>query len=81
MKGTAIEINAVLGRRLTCKHQITYEGHLDEMPAGFQPSAPADTTDILQYEGKTTVYVVIVCLVAASGGALFGYDLGITGAA
>ncbi|KAI5064139.1 hypothetical protein GOP47_0020809 [Adiantum capillus-veneris] len=28
---------------------------------------------------KTTAYVVLVCLTAASGGLLFGYDLGISG--
>ncbi|KAI4328610.1 hypothetical protein L6164_020948 [Bauhinia variegata] len=32
-----------------------------------------------QYEGKVTVYVLITCFVAAMGGLLFGYDLGITG--
>ncbi|TKY69075.1 Sugar transport protein 10 [Spatholobus suberectus] len=32
-----------------------------------------------QYEGKVTAFVIITCLVAAMGGFLFGYDLGITG--
>ena len=32
-----------------------------------------------QYEGKITVYVVLACIVAASGGLLFGYDVGISG--
>lgn len=32
-----------------------------------------------QYHGKLTVYVVFVALMAASGGLLFGYDLGVTG--
>nr|KYP42126.1 Sugar transport protein 10 [Cajanus cajan] len=32
-----------------------------------------------QYEGKVTTFVIITCLVAAMGGLLFGYDLGITG--
>ena len=29
-----------------------------------------------QYEAKITPAVIIICLVAASGGLLFGYDLG-----
>ncbi|CAI8592684.1 unnamed protein product [Vicia faba] len=32
-----------------------------------------------QYEGKVTMFVLVTCLVAAMGGLLFGYDLGITG--
>lgn len=31
------------------------------------------------YEGKVTGFVIITCLVAASGGLLFGYDIGISG--
>ncbi|GAA0157606.1 secondary carrier transporter [Lithospermum erythrorhizon] len=32
-----------------------------------------------QYEGKVTLYVIIACVVAATGGSLFGYDIGISG--
>lgn len=32
-----------------------------------------------QYQGRVTCYVVIACLVAAVGGAIFGYDIGISG--
>lgn len=32
-----------------------------------------------QYEGHVTVFVVLACIVAASGGLLFGYDIGISG--
>lgn len=31
------------------------------------------------YEGKVTAFVLVTCFVAAMGGLLFGYDLGITG--
>lgn len=31
------------------------------------------------YAGHVTSYVIISCIVAASGGALFGYDNGVTG--
>eukprot|EP00884_Botryococcus_braunii_P018297 jgi/Botrbrau1/5150/Bobra.0172s0022.1 len=31
------------------------------------------------YTGKLTGYVVFVCIVAGSGGLLFGYDIGVTG--
>ncbi|KAL5729385.1 Sugar transport protein 7 [Ranunculus cassubicifolius] len=32
-----------------------------------------------EYQGKVTSYVVIACIVAAVGGAIFGYDIGISG--
>lgn len=32
-----------------------------------------------QYRGRVTTYVVIACIVAATGGSLFGYDVGISG--
>ncbi|XP_057858871.1 sugar transport protein 7 isoform X1 [Cryptomeria japonica] len=32
-----------------------------------------------RYEGKTTVYVVLACMVASMGGVLFGYDFGVSG--
>ena len=32
-----------------------------------------------QYEGKLTIFVAFTCLLAALGGALFGYDIGISG--
>lgn len=32
-----------------------------------------------RYQGRVTFSVVIACLVAAVGGALFGYDTGISG--
>ena len=31
------------------------------------------------YEGGVTVFVVVTCMVAAMGGLIFGYDLGISG--
>lgn len=32
-----------------------------------------------QYKGRVTPYVIIACIVAATGGSLFGYDVGISG--
>ncbi|KAI4335603.1 hypothetical protein L6164_014237 [Bauhinia variegata] len=32
-----------------------------------------------QYKGRVTPYVIIACIVAATGGSLFGYDIGISG--
>lgn len=32
-----------------------------------------------EFQGRITVYVLFASLVAASGGILFGYDLGVTG--
>ena len=31
------------------------------------------------YEGRVTIKVIMACIVAATGGMLFGYDLGVTG--
>ena len=31
------------------------------------------------YNGKMTVFVVLSCIVAATGGLIFGYDIGISG--
>jgi hypothetical protein len=31
------------------------------------------------YEGRITVYVLLTCLLAACGGLMFGYDIGISG--
>lgn len=33
-----------------------------------------------EYPGKMTTYVFFACLVASSGGLIFGYDIGISGA-
>lgn len=32
-----------------------------------------------QFEGKITIYVVICGIIAATGGLMFGYDIGISG--
>nr|GMC65107.1 sugar transport protein 7 [Ipomoea batatas] len=32
-----------------------------------------------EYQGRVTPYVIIACLVAAVGGSLFGYDIGVSG--
>jgi hypothetical protein len=32
-----------------------------------------------KYEGGVTCFVIITCLVAAMGGLIFGYDIGISG--
>ena len=32
-----------------------------------------------QYESKITFYVIITCIIASSGGLMFGYDVGISG--
>jgi len=38
-----------------------------------------DQNGARNYEGKVTAFVLVTCFVAAMGGLLFGYDLGITG--
>ena len=34
---------------------------------------------VIDVDAKTTTYVVLACVIAASGGVLFGYDGGVTG--
>lgn len=46
------------------------------MPAGgFSVSAPSG----VEFEAKITPIVVISCIMAATGGLMFGYDVGISG--
>ncbi|XP_020105221.1 sugar transport protein 13-like [Ananas comosus] len=46
------------------------------MPAGgFSVAAPAGT----EFEAKITPIVIISCIMAATGGLMFGYDVGISG--
>lgn len=40
---------------------------------------PSDAARMAQYQGRTTVAIVVMSIVAACGGLLFGYDNGITG--
>ncbi|XP_068646122.1 sugar transport protein 10-like [Aristolochia californica] len=35
--------------------------------------------EVKHYSGKVTTFVLVSCLVAASGGLIFGYDLGVSG--
>jgi MFS family permease len=37
------------------------------------------TGEVKHFEGKVTVYVVLTCILAACGGLMFGYDVGISG--
>ncbi|KAI4350150.1 hypothetical protein L6164_010659 [Bauhinia variegata] len=39
----------------------------------------ASTGAVRHYEGKVTPFVVVTCIVAATGGLIFGYDIGISG--
>ncbi|MBA0810202.1 hypothetical protein Gohar_002214 [Gossypium harknessii] len=49
------------------------------MPAGgLVPTGVAKERAEL-YQGRVTLYVVIACIVAAVGGSIFGYDIGISG--
>lgn len=35
--------------------------------------------DVKQYKGEMTMFVLTTCMVAATGGLIFGYDIGISG--
>lgn len=53
--------------------------HFSAMPAGgLVPTGVAKERAEL-YQGRVTLYVVIACIVAAVGGSIFGYDIGISG--
>jgi len=51
------------------------------MEDGSSPSGDGavDKGRAEQYKGRVTVHVIIACIVAATGGSLFGYDVGISG--
>ncbi|KAL5993417.1 Hexose carrier protein hex6 [Asimina triloba] len=40
---------------------------------------PQDVLNIYNYSGKMTAYVLGSCMVAATGGFIFGYDMGVSG--
>ncbi len=47
---------------------------------GMLPAASSTTgAEYKHYEGRITVYVLLTCLLAACGGLMFGYDIGISG--
>lgn len=41
--------------------------------------AIVNTSGGKDYPGKMTAFVLMTCLVAATGGLIFGYDIGISG--
>ncbi|KAG0503648.1 hypothetical protein HPP92_003720 [Vanilla planifolia] len=43
------------------------------------PAAGFSVSDGPRNSGKMTIFVVFACLVAATGGLIFGYDIGISG--
>lgn len=49
------------------------------MAGGGSVSSHPGRTRAAEYSGHVTVYVVVACAVAATGGSIFGYDLGISG--
>jgi len=38
-----------------------------------------DTGKVKNYEGGVTFFVIFACVLGASGGLIFGYDIGISG--
>lgn len=39
----------------------------------------ASQGEVKHYTGKVTMFVLVTCMVAATGGLIFGYDIGISG--
>lgn len=50
-----------------------------EMAGGSFGPAGVAKERAAQYQGRLTIYVIIACTVAAVGGSIFGYDIGISG--
>lgn len=38
-----------------------------------------ETREVKNYSGKVTLFLVFTCIVAATGGLIVGYDIGISG--
>jgi hypothetical protein len=49
------------------------------MAGGGMAALGVKTERAAQYKGRMTLAVAMTCLVAAVGGAIFGYDIGISG--
>lgn len=49
------------------------------MPGGSIGAAGLPRERAEEYKGRVTGYVIVACVVAAVGGSLFGYDIGISG--
>ncbi|KAG8038400.1 hypothetical protein GUJ93_ZPchr0354g33711 [Zizania palustris] len=49
------------------------------MAGGFSVSASASASSGTEFEAKITPIVIISCIMAATGGLMFGYDVGISG--
>ena len=41
--------------------------------------APTPDGEAKHYNGHVTVFVIVTCVIAASGGLIFGYDIGVSG--
>uniref|UniRef100_A0A804I232 Major facilitator superfamily (MFS) profile domain-containing protein n=1 Tax=Musa acuminata subsp. malaccensis TaxID=214687 RepID=A0A804I232_MUSAM len=41
--------------------------------------APTPDGEVKHYNGHVTVFVIVTCVIAASGGLIFGYDIGVSG--
>lgn len=54
------------------------KGKQDMAGGSFGPTGVAKER-AEQYQGRVTAYVIVACIVAAVGGSIFGYDIGISG--
>lgn len=62
-----------------CVNQVQYcsRERKDKMPAMVMSNA--GPSGAKKFEGRITIYVVICGIIAATGGLMFGYDIGISG--
>ncbi|KAF9617525.1 hypothetical protein IFM89_036729 [Coptis chinensis] len=55
-------------------HHFSVQLFLKDMAVGFSVS-----NESRQYNDKMTPFVILSCMMAAMGGVIFGYDIGISG--
>lgn len=73
------EESNILGKQRHWKQSVEHRVKEEswEMAGGGFASGPSERAHL--YEYRITAYFIFACIVAALGGSLFGYDLGVSG--
>ena len=62
-----------------CEWKRGRESLVESMAAGMAITSEACEGTGEYYNGRMTLFVVVSCMIAATGGVIFGYDIGISG--
>ena len=62
-----------------CEWKRGRESLVESMAAGMAITSKACEGTGEYYNGRMTLFVVVSCMIAATGGVIFGYDIGISG--